>query len=298
MQTSTSWYVLSPPGPFLLKAPHLTPLQEKWNTTSALADNAQVVEIFSSFIKLPYADRFAYSQQVTERNVQTTASLPEGDQLLLARVRTSGERQAGGLSWLRTYYGPDSDMAFAALLAARPDPPELPMFQDADRYDYGREWERVFTRMPEMLDPYRPRTPEQYATANREALEQCVQAEREEREAVEEEGADWDEDGPWWMDLYSAYHYKAQAGLIAIADEETLRAVPPANGKVLVVWYDVMGRAVKSTRLSAQETWAVEGLEENMAGAIVEHDEWKRAYVGVEYDWDGPLGPPHSEGDG
>lgn len=100
---------------------------------------------------------------------------------------------------------------------------------------------------------------------------------------------------PW--ELYSAYHYKAQAGLVMIADEETLRAVPPTDGKVLVVWYDVMGRAVRSTRLSAQETWAVEGSEENMAGAIVEHDEWKGADAGVEYDWDGPLGPPYSEDD-
>lgn len=230
---------------------------------------------------------------MTERNVRTTASLPEADQLLLAQVRTPRERQAGGLTWLRTYYGPDSDAAFASLLAARPDPPELPMFQDADRYDYGIEWWRVFTRMPEMLEPYR-RTPEQHSIANSEALHQCVQAEQEERQAVEEEGADWDEDGPCWTDLYSAYHYKAQVGLIFVADEETLHAVPPAEGKVLGVWYDVMGRAVRSTRLTAQETWAVEGLEENMAGAIVEHDEWKRADIGVEYDWDGPLGPPYS----
>lgn len=58
-----------------------------------------------------------------------------------------------------------------------------------------------------------------------------------------------------------------------------------------------MGRAVRSTRLSAQETWAVEGLEQNMAGAIVEHDKWKRADTGIEYDWDGPLGPPYSDDD-
>lgn len=95
------------------------------------------------------------------------------------------------MTWLRTYYGDGSDAAF---LAAGPDPPNLPMFQDAGRYDYGTEWERVLTRMPEMLDPY-GWTPEKYAAATKEALEQCVQAEEEERQAVEDEGGDWDEDG-------------------------------------------------------------------------------------------------------
>lgn len=88
-----------------------------------------MVEIFSTFIKLPYADRFVYSQQVRERNSPTTTSLPAADQ----------------------------------------------------------------SRMPKMLEPYQ-RTPEQYATANGEALERCVQAEQEERHAVEDEGMDWYED--------------------------------------------------------------------------------------------------------
>lgn len=163
------------------------------------------------------------------------------------------------------------------------------MFQDADRYDYGTQWERIFTRAPEMLDSY-GRTPEQYAATTKVALEQCVQAEEEERQAIEDEGGDWDEDGPWWMDLYSAYHYKAKVGLVFIADEATLSAVPSANGKALVVWYGDMGRVVRLTRLSEEETWAAEGVEETMAGAIVEHDQWKRADPGVEYDLDRPLG--------
>lgn len=74
------------------------------------------------------------------------------------------------------------------------------------------------------------------------------------------------------MDLYSAYHYEAKVGVIFIAEQETLNAVPPAEGKALVVWYDDMGRVVRSARLSAEETWAAEGVEETMAGAIMEHD--------------------------
>lgn len=255
-----------------------------------------MVEIFSTYVKLPLADRHAHYQQVKARNITTTASLPEADQAVLHRVRTPGERQAGGMSWLRTYYGGGSDAAFAAFMATRPDPPGLPMFQDAGRYDYGAEWERVLTRMPEMLDPV-GRTPEQYAAEVKEALEECVRGEEEERQAVEDEGYDWEEDGPSWMQLYSAYHYEAKVGMIFVVDEETLSAVPPAEGKALVVWYDDVGRVVRSVRLSAHETWDVEGLEETMAGAIVEHDQWKRADPGEAYDWDGPLGPPYGDDD-
>lgn len=103
-------------------------------------------------------DRYVYSQQVKAHIITTTASLPEADQAVLSRVRTPGERQAGGMTWLQTYYGDGSDAAFAAILTARPDSPELSMFQNADHYDYGTEWERVFMRMPEILDPY-GRTP-------------------------------------------------------------------------------------------------------------------------------------------
>jgi hypothetical protein len=147
--------------------------------------------------------------------------------------------------------------------------------------------------MPEILQHLRL-DPQQHKEKTREALESCVRDEQEEMKAVEEQGYDWEEDGPWWMGSYSRFHYTVKVGVIFIVDEEMLSTTPPAEGKVLVVWYDDMGRVVRSSRQSAYETWSTECLEETMGGAITEHGQWTLAEPGDEYDWDASLGPPYS----
>lgn len=209
------------------------------------------------------------------------------------------ERKNVDMIWLRTCYGEGTDATFSAFIRARPDEEtELFVFQDPARYNYGGGdgWRRIFTRLPQILDPYRI-APEKYETKKKEALDQCIEAERQDIADVEDQDGDPEEDGTYWMELYSAYHYKSKVGMILVADEETLRVENPASAKVLAVWFDEMGRVVRYTRLTAQETWNVEGLEMTMGGALAEHAEWTLAEAGEDYDWNGPLGPPFNSDD-
>lgn len=197
--------------------------------------------------------------------------------------------------WLRSFYDAGTDAAFAAFMRARPDETELYVFQDPTRYNFGGgdSWRRIFTRLPQILDSDR-RSPEDYEARKQKALEGCIEAEQQDTQEVEDQGGDTEEDGTYWAELYSDYHYKAKVGMVLVADEETLRAAAedPKSAKVLAVWFDEMGRVIRYTRITAQETWSVEGLEMTMGGALREHGEWTRAEPGEDYDWDGPLGPP------
>lgn len=197
--------------------------------------------------------------------------------------------------WLRTYYDAGSDQAFAAFMGARPDETELYVFQDPVRYNYGGGdgWRHIFTRLPQILEPDR-RSPEDYGARKQKALNGCIEAERQDVQEVEDQGGDPEEDGTYWAELYSDYHYKAKVGMVLVADEETMRVAieDPKSATVLAVWFDEMGRVIRHTRMTAQETWNVEGLEMTMGGALREHGEWTRAEPGEDYDWDGPLGPP------
>jgi hypothetical protein len=90
-------------------------LQGKWNFSSPVTEDDQVLDILSSFAKLSFAQRHAYSLKVKEQKVLTMADLPQGDQDLLARVRTPQERHAGNMIWLRTCYREGSDAALLRL---------------------------------------------------------------------------------------------------------------------------------------------------------------------------------------
>lgn len=240
-----------------------------------------------------------YTQRAKDAGLSKAKDLPQADQDLLSRLRKPEERQILDMVWLRTCYEEETDKAFTAFMRTRPDETELPVFQDASHYNYGGSdgWQRIFTRLPQLLDPYKV-SPEKYEGRKQMALEQCIEAERQDEADVEEQGGDPEEDGAYWMELYSAYHYQAKVGMVLVVDDETLRVATkdPKSAKVLAVWFDEMGREVRRTRLTAQETWNVEGLEMTMGGALKEHGEWTRAEPGQDYDWDGPLGPPFSHG--
>lgn len=226
--------------------------------------------------------------------------LPQADQDLLTRLRKPEEFQIVDMIWLRTFYEDGSDAAFSALMRALPEETECTVFQDPRRYNYGGGdgWRRIFTRLPQILDPYGV-SPETYEREKQKALEECHAHEEQDINDVEEQGGDPEDDGTYWMDLYSGFHYMSKVGMIFIADEETLRvaAENPNSAKVLAVWFDEMGRVVRHTRLTAQETSDVEMFESVMAGALKEKREWLRAKPGEDYDWDGPFGPPSITGE-
>ncbi|KUI70186.1 hypothetical protein VM1G_06139 [Cytospora mali] len=277
-------------------------LLEKWDMSSSLPDDDQLLQIFSSFIQLPFAQRYAYTQRVRGQGFKKPTDLPQADQDLLDHLRKPEELQAvAGMVWLQTCYEEGGDAAFSAFLGARMDKTEFPVFRDARRYNYGGGdgWRRIFTRLPQMLDPSSV-SPDRYEDEKKEALEECYEAEQQDTAEVGEQGGDPEEDGTYWMELYSGYHYAAKVGLIFVADEEMVRAaaVDLASAKVLAVWFDEMGRVVRHTRMSADETWNVEVLETVMCGVLPERGEWMRAEPGEDYDWDGPLGPPSITGQG
>lgn len=186
-------------------------------------------------------------------------------------------------------------------MSARPDETELAVFHDAHRYNYGGGdgWRCIFTRLPQLLDPYNI-SPDVYEDKKHKALTECYEDEQQDTKEVENQGGDPEEDGTYWMELYSSFHYKAMVGMILVVDDETLRAAAedPASAKVLTVWFDEMGRVIRHTRMTAQETWDVEGILLTMGSALIEKGPWMRAEPGEDYDWDGPFGPPSIAGEG
>lgn len=223
------------------------------------------------------------------------SDLPQADQDLLSRLRTPQERQIVDMIWVRTVYDAGTDSAFEAFMGVIPCATELPIFQDSTRYNYGGGdgWRRIFSRLPQILEPYNLSS-DDYEARKQKALDECIEAERRDIQEVEEQGGDPEEDGTYWPELYSAYHYKAKVGMVLVVDRETLRvaAKDPKQATVLAVWFDEMSHVIRQTRLTPQETWNVEGLEMTMGGALQGHGEWTRADIGEGYDWEGPFGPP------
>lgn len=236
-----------------------------------------------------------YTQRANDQGLTRPTDLPQAEQDLFSRLRMPDERQIVDMFWLRTCYDPGTDAAFEAFMRARPDDTELYIFQDPNRYNYGsgNGWRRIFTRLPQILDPYRC-SPDDYEVRKQKAREGCIDAERQDIQEVEDQGGNPEEDGTYWAELYSDYHYQAKVGMVLVVDEETLHAATEdaKSAKVLAIWFDEMGCVIRHTRMTAQETWNVEGLEMTMGGALREHGEWKYAELGEDYDWDGPLGPP------
>ncbi|ROW05869.1 hypothetical protein VPNG_08045 [Cytospora leucostoma] len=185
-----------------------------------------------------------------------------------------------GLIWLRTWYGDGSDAAFSAFNEVRDEETEYPVFQDAQRYNYGEDWKRFFTRAPQMLDPYST-SPVGYESTKQRALEECFQFEVQIKREVEQGGY-----GIHWMVMYSDYYWKSKVGLIFVADEEMLRAAAqdPESAKVLAVWYDELGRVVRHTRLTVDEASDVEMREQVMRGTNQESNEWLSAQPGEGYE--------------
>ncbi|KAI4594945.1 hypothetical protein KJ359_007468 [Pestalotiopsis sp. 9143b] len=270
-------------------------LLEKWDAASALSDDEQLTHWFSLYIQVPFSQRYSYRQRGLDRGLNTAADLPQADQELLSRLRTPEERQIVDMIWVRTVYDAGTDSAFEAFMRAIPCETELPIFQDSARYNFGGGdgWRRIFSRLPQILEPHNSSS-DDYDARKQKALEECIEAERQDTQEVEDQGGDPEEDGTYWPELYSAYHYRAKVGMVLVVDMETLlvAAEDPKRATVLAVWFDEMSHVIRQTRLTAQETWNVEGLEMTMGGALPEHGEWTRADIGEDYDWEGPFGPP------
>lgn len=224
-----------------------------------------------------------------DRGVLSAENLSQTDQDLLTQVRPYNERNIHDPIWLRTYYGPGSDDTMAAILSSHPPFPSSGdvVFSDASRYNFGDSWQRVFSRMPQLLEILH-QSYDYEATFN-ETLQMCRRFERKDKEAVEEEGYEWPEDATYLGDLYSEFHLAAKVHIIYELDEKTLglREEHSQERKILAAWFDANGKTVRWNRLSPHEVNDVSGLID--MGEFDDHPIWTKAEIGEEYDWDGQF---------
>lgn len=212
------------------------------------------------------------------------SSLPEGDQSLLTSIRAPDEQNAYPPIWLRTCYLDDE--AYKLLY----DETRLQyhhtlwdegfsVLDDHARFDFGREWQKIFSRVPQLVDS--ALTTEAYEKGKSEALEET-------NDFGESPETDSDSD---WTESYSSMHRASVVGYLWIADKKAL-----SSRKVLLAWYDDCGRIVRSCRVSASDIDQVVHLL--LIGAAYETGLWSSASIGKEYDVDGAFGPPQSEDSG
>lgn len=185
--------------------------------------------------------------------------------------------------WLRTCYPPipASDIAHTNLIE-RVDVEislnaELGQVDDADcilddvtHYNYGPNWQQIFTRLPEILDNGN-HSPDQRYQRIADAIRNT---------ALLSDELDFKE-------KFSAIQHVSVTGILWVADQEALE-----TERILVAWVDDCGRVVRKGRMSASDV-------EQLSGMLFEHadDEsqwWEEADVGADYLQGGACGPPYA----
>jgi hypothetical protein len=205
-------------------------------------------------------------------------------------VRSTAERMASRIIWLRTCYfdkdGHTTDEAHENLFK-RSDffyNPELfqgstVCFDDATRYNYGPGgWQKIFTRVPQLVDNHHP--PEEIEMRKAEALEEAHYAEDNPSLNRYSEADESD-----WTLNYSDFHWSSVIGVIFVVDEEAIE-----TEEVLLAWYDDCGRVVRSCRV--KDTAMLLGL---LVQDGSELSCWEDGEIGDDYDLGGAFGPPSRE---
>ncbi|CAG8927359.1 unnamed protein product [Penicillium salamii] len=261
-------------------------LLSEWHQNSSLSDDEQREQIFAKWVALGFHGR----EKLKSRSV---LDLLPHDQELLNRIRLPTERSlTDDPLWLRTCYEPSTKDSWARVQSHLEhkfgNPP--PIFNSPSLYNFNSDWEKVFLRCPELL--ISTQSAEEYDEYVNEALQEGIEDESEDAQHAEESGYDPVEDGLPWICFYSEYLWRLVAGRIHIVDATTLASDGRDAGKVLVMWFDHCGRAVRYYR---------EELEE--AGNIAKCFDyilrdlrcWQNAEIGGSYEWGAPLGPPYGE---
>ncbi|KAI2832820.1 hypothetical protein CBS133816_1100 [Aspergillus niger] len=244
-------------------------LLEHWQEDSPLSVDAQREEIFAKYV----------APRVCSRE-------------LLDRIRLPAER---GLNenpyWLRTCYGPSTEGSWARIqdyIDTKVVGPAT-VFNDSSLYNFGSNWEKIFLRVPQLLD--NACLFEEYEENVQEALEEGIESEETDPQRAKESGYDPEEDGNPWVCFYSEYLFCLAAGHIYIVDEKTLASEGPDAGTVLIIWYDECGRAIRYHREKAMHAAEIANLNPCY---LKERACWNNAEIGESYKWGAPLGPPYS----
>jgi hypothetical protein len=125
-----------------------------------------------------------YTLQLKQRfqRPYLASSLPEDEQALLASIFTPAERAVAEYRWLRTCYsdadGRPTDQAHASLLAQSGllhiNGLDLDTFilDDAARYKYDSEWQKIFLRIPQLVDrpPFKSISPADFEAGKKTAI--------------------------------------------------------------------------------------------------------------------------------
>ncbi|KAL2817008.1 hypothetical protein BDW59DRAFT_175633 [Aspergillus cavernicola] len=214
---------------------------------------------FAEYVALRVRGRQPYDNRLQNRQLSTQ------DREMLDRVRQpSAERLATDSAyWLRTCYDPSA------------------------------EAEKIFLRMPQLLEAFC--TLEEYEENIQEALSEAIEAHALDPELAEEEGYDPVEDAKPWPMFHSDYHMQLVIGRIHVVDATTLASEGRNAGKVLVVWFDECGRAIRYSREALEDASDIAGLSNYM---LNEYGCWVNAKIGQPYQWGQPLGPPYGENGG
>lgn len=194
-----------------------------------------------------------------------------------------------GPYWLRTCYEPFSEESWTEIQShlegkfRRP-----PIYNDLSLYNFGSNWEKIFLRLPQLLD--NTCSVEEYEEDAEEALQAGIEAESFDPQVAKESGYNPVEDENPWVNFYSDYHMQLVAGRIHIVDAITL-ASGPDIGTVLVVWFDQCGRAIRYSREELEDASDIANVSNIM---LNEFGCWANAQIGQSYEWGAPLGPPYA----
>jgi hypothetical protein len=186
----------------------------------------------------------------------------------LDRVRQPSieRRLTDGPYWVRTCYEPSSESFWAAIqshLERKYSEPDI--CNDPSLYNFGSNWEKIFF-----------------------GCHSCWTLDIH-RQVAEDGGYDSVEDENPWTLFYSDYHMQLVINRIHIVDKTTLASGGPDAGKVLVVFVDECGRAIRYSRRELKDAADIAYLSNFML---------KEYGCCQSYKWGAPLGPPYGENGG
>ncbi|KAJ5225301.1 hypothetical protein N7468_006526 [Penicillium chermesinum] len=272
-------------------------LLERWQEDSPLGTDAQREQLFDEFVKLGLRGRVPYATQLMQGRIQSRQDLPAKSQQLLDRIGQSGVERAALHSidyvcWLRTCYDPSSEEKWAEIedriLSLDPFKPGI--CSDSVLFNYGSSWERIFTRLPQLVEiRMKPEEADEHERESQDLLREALEEEASDPDRAIENGYDPDEDATPWQFFYSSYHMHQVVGRLQIVDATTFASEGPDAGNVLLAFYDDCGRVVRYCREEFDHAVELQGLSHF---ELDDTTHWPTASIGPAYDLGGPMGPP------
>lgn len=280
-------------------------LLEKWDESSSEAPAEQRKSLIHEYINLGFQGRHHYHDLV--RSAETPHPSESQISTILAPLRTPSQRQLAhereityqnsdvNAAWLRTDYSPDTDDQHEELMSNTDVEDAVGsrrnLLNDADLYNFGNEWQKVFSVLPELLDPTANKLDTDWVNQEKEDvmnekfplhIEQLI---AKIRRNLPQERAE--------KEIFDIVHTPVQKSYVVnylvIEDKQALE-----SGKVLVVFVDDMGQVVRKNRVDVEEVDSLGGMW--MQCAYDDLDIWMEGEVGVDYVVGGARGPPYSLG--